>query len=129
MVMVLIPAALFVLLLVNLAVIRGFRQRDSIVSWVALSAGWLVGGSIGVWSGFFFSYLADPCVRVYGAPVPAAFLVLELHDGQEQWVDYLMPAPALFAGSNVLMLALVGGAMIGGVMRLVVKTPCRVDLV
>lgn len=126
--MALIPAALFVLVLINRAIVQDFSRRCNSALWLALYTGWCVGGVVGVWSGFFFSYLINPRVRVYGAPVPGAFHILEQHNGQEQWVDYITPSPVLFAGSNVLMLALVGGAIGGGIVRLVVKKPDQVDI-
>jgi hypothetical protein len=68
----------------------------------------IVGVAAGIWGGFFFEYQPEPNFRVLGCPVPAAFFVLEKHgDSDEIWVDYITPAPLLFAASNVFLLAFV----------------------
>lgn len=66
-----------------------------------------------MWSGFFFEYQPSPKLRVFGAPVPGAFLHLEGRPGEEQWVDFITPAPMLFAGSNIVILALLAGLPVG----------------
>jgi hypothetical protein len=45
--------------------------------------------------------------------VPAAFFHLEGPPGDEQWVDFITPAPELFALANVPLLALAAGCLVG----------------
>jgi hypothetical protein len=78
-----------------------------------MSVAWLAGASLGVWSGFFFEYQATPRLRVVGAPVPAAFFHWEGPPGQEQWIDFITPAPLLFASSNVVILSLLAACPVG----------------
>jgi hypothetical protein len=52
-------------------------------------------------------------LRVFGAPVPAAFFHLEGPPGEEQWVDFITPAPLLFAASNVPLLGLLVACPVG----------------
>jgi hypothetical protein len=45
--------------------------------------------------------------------VPVACLHWEGPPGEEQWVDFITPAPILFAGSNVPIMALLGACPVG----------------
>ena len=115
----LIVVLLALLTLANTAVVRMLRRRQAGVGWwVALSAAWLAGAALGVWSGFFFEYRASPRLRVIGAPVPAAFFHWEGPPGEEQWVDYITPVPLLSVASNVAILALLAGCLAGVVLWL-----------
>src|SRR5690349_8162976 len=83
----------------NAMAVRSFlARRAGAPWWVAMAAAWAAGGALGVWSGFFFEYRPVPKLRVAGAPIPAAFFHWEGPPGQEQWVDFITPAPLLFAG-------------------------------
>jgi hypothetical protein len=109
-----IPALIGVLALANAFIVRMLRQRGAGTRWwAALSSAWLAGAALGVWSGFFFEYQPSPRLRVFGAPVPAAFFHWEGPPGEEQWVDFITPAPVLFAASNVAILALLAGCPVG----------------
>src|SRR4051794_14848749 len=81
--------------------------------WGVMAAAWVAGAVLGVWSGFYFEYRPEPKLRIFGAPIPAAFFHLEGPPGQEQWVDFITPAPLLFAGSNVVILALLAACPVG----------------
>jgi hypothetical protein len=110
----LIPVVLALLAAGNVAIVRLFRLRQAGPGWwTALAVAWLFGAALGTWGGFFFEYWASPRLRVVGAPVPAAVWHLEGRPGDEQWVDFVTPAPLLFAGSNVPILALLAGWPIG----------------
>jgi hypothetical protein len=74
---------------------------------------WVAGAALGVWGGFCFEYQASPRLRVFGAPVPAAFFHREGPPGEEQWVSFITPAPLLFAASNVAILALLAACPVG----------------
>ena len=74
---------------------------------------WLVGAGIGARGGFFFEDRPTPVLRVFGAPVPAALPHWEGPPGEEQWVDFITPAPLLFAASNIAILALLAGLPVG----------------
>ena len=89
------------------AAYMSLQKRGATRSWfVAFFSLLIAGAGIGVYFGFFFSYLAAPTVRIYSFPVPAAFHVLESYgNGTQQWVDFVTPSPILFAGSNVLIFA------------------------
>jgi hypothetical protein len=109
-----IPAAIILLVFANLAVVRMLIGRQAGSGWwAAVFVAWFVGAALGVWAGFYFEYQASPRLRVAGAPVPAAFFHLEGPPGDEQWVDFITPAPALFAGSNVPILALLAACPVG----------------
>jgi hypothetical protein len=106
--------ALGLLAWANVALVRLYlRRRAGWGWWVALSAAWLTGGALGVWGGFFFEYQPTPTLRVIGAPVPAAFHHWEGPPGEEQWVDFITPAPALYAASNIALLGLLAGCPVG----------------
>jgi hypothetical protein len=110
----LIPALIGLLALADAIIVRMLRQQGAgMVWWSALSAAWLAGAALGVWGGFFFEYQPSPRLRVFGAPVPAAFFHWEGPPGEEQWVDFITPAPVLFAASNVAILALLTGCLVG----------------
>jgi len=103
----LIPAIIGLLAYSNIIIVRLFNPRLTGPRWwVALVVAWLVGGALGVWSGFFFEYQVSPTLRVAGAPVPAAFFHWEGPPGEERWIDFITPAPVLFAGSNIVILAM-----------------------
>lgn len=96
----------------NVAIVQQFRKRRAGATWwVALSAAWLIGAALGVRSTFFFEYSVSPRVRVIGAPVPAATFLLEGPPGEEQWVDYVAPAPLVL--SNILLIALLLACPVG----------------
>lgn len=122
---VLILAILAFLAFINYAVVRDFQQRKSSLAWVALCISWLLGAIVGVWSGFHFSYLLDPEMRVHGAPFPAAFQVVVHQDGQDRWIYLPVRTPWLSAAWNVLILTMVAGAIVWGVMTLIGKTTTR----
>ena len=66
---------------------------------------WIRRGRL-VW--LLFEYQPKPKFRVIGFPVPAVCFVLEKHgDEEEHWVDYVSPAPLLFAASNVFLFSFV----------------------
>jgi hypothetical protein len=110
----LIPIVVVLLALANLATVRSLRRLQAATGWwVCLSIAWLVGASVGVWSGFYFEYQPSPRLRVIGAPVPAAFFHWEGPDGEEQWIDFITPAPLLFATSNVPILAMFAACPVG----------------
>lgn len=115
----LIPAAIALLAFADVAIVRMFQRRHAAAWWwVALASAWLVGAALGVWSGFFFEYQATPRLRVFGAPVPAGCFHWEGPPGKEQWVDFITPAPVLFAASNIVILALLVGCPVGVVFLL-----------
>lgn len=102
------------LTIVNVLAVRSFIARQASVRWWrVMAAAWLVGAVLGVRSGFFFEYQPHPKMRVIGAPIPAVAFQWEGPPGKEQWVDYIMPVPLLFAGSNVVILALLAGCPVG----------------
>jgi hypothetical protein len=102
------------LVCINVALISAFRRRlPGPPWWRALVAAWMAGAGLGVWSGFFFEYRPDPRLRILGAPIPAICFQWEGPSGEERWVDYVTPDPLLFAGSNVVILALLAGCLVG----------------
>ncbi len=110
----LIPVLVGLLALANVVTVRLFRRREAGVGWwIALSLAWLAGAALGVWGGFFLEYQPSPRLRVFGAPVPAAFFHWEGPPGEEQWVDFITPVLLLFAGSNVPIMALLVACLIG----------------
>jgi hypothetical protein len=110
----LIPVLIALLGWANAAIVRLFqRWHAGPVWWAALLIAWLAGALLGVWSGFFFEYQPSPRLRVAGAPVPGAFFHWEGPPGEEQWSDYITPAPLLFAGSNILILAMLAAVPVG----------------
>jgi ribose/xylose/arabinose/galactoside ABC-type transport system permease subunit len=117
--LLLITLLIVLLTWANVAIVRMLRCRHARLRWwVALSVAWLAGAGFGAWSGFFFEYQPLPRLRVFGAPVPAVFFHWEGPPGQEQWIDFITPAPRLFATSNILILALLAACPIGLVLRL-----------
>ncbi len=58
-------------------------------------------------------YRPSPELRIHGAPVPVVAFHWEGPPGEEQWIDFITPAPLLFAGSNVVLLALLAGLPVG----------------
>jgi hypothetical protein len=110
----LIPVLVGLLTLGNVVTVRLFRRREAGVGWwVALATTWFAGTALGVWGGFFFEYQPSPRLRVFGAPVPAAFFHWEGPPGEEQRVDFITPAPLLFAGTNVPIMGLLVACPIG----------------
>jgi hypothetical protein len=110
----LILAIIAVLGWANAAMMRRLRSRTAAWGWwAAVLTLWTVGAIIGVWGGFFFEYQASPTLRVCGAPVPAAFFHLEGPTGEEQWIDFITPAPLLFAGANVVLMPLLLACPVG----------------
>ncbi|WP_165224871.1 hypothetical protein [Aquisphaera insulae] len=115
----LIPSLMALLIWANVAIVRMFRSRDVPGRWrIVLSIAWLVGAGLGVWGGFCFEYQPASKLRVIGAPVPTAFFVLEGPPGEEHWIDYITPVPTLLASSNVVILSLLAGCLVGLVFRL-----------
>jgi hypothetical protein len=106
--LLLIFGVIVLLAFANAAIVRLLRRAGR-GWWCALAVAWLAGAGLGMWGGFFFEYRPTPDLRVFGAPVPGAFLHWEGPRGEEQWVDFITPAPLLFAGSNIAILALVAG--------------------
>lgn len=99
---------------VNVVTVRSLRRRRAGPSWWAvLVSAWASGAALGVWGGFFFEYQPLPDLRVVGAPIPAAFFHWEGPPGEEQWVDFITPAPLLFASSNVVIIALLAACPVG----------------
>jgi hypothetical protein len=91
-------------------------------------AGGLFGVGMGVMTGFALAEGRNPNTdwlalmpvllfglgfMIFGAPIPAAFFHWEGPPGKEQWVDFITPAPLLFAGSNVVILALLAAIPVG----------------
>jgi hypothetical protein len=110
----LIFAAVVLLAFADAGIVRLFRRRQAGRGWwCALAVAWLIGAGLGVRGGFFYEYRPSPVLRVIGAPVPGAFLYWEGPPGEEQWVDFITPAPVLFAGSNIAILALLAGLPVG----------------
>jgi hypothetical protein len=110
----LIIAVVAVLALANVALVRLLRRRAPGRGWWwAMAVAWSAGAGLGVWGGFFFEYQPSPDLRVFGAPIPAAFLHWEGPPGKEQWVDFITPVPLLFAGSNIAILALLAALPVG----------------
>jgi hypothetical protein len=108
---------LFLLLMVgllvwgNLATVQMLTRRHAKATWwIGLAVAW---AGIGVWSGFFFEYQASPTLRVFGFPVPAAVFHYEGPPGQEQWIDFITPAPILFAASNTFIIAMLAACPMG----------------
>jgi len=109
-----IAVAVTLLASANIVIVRRFRGRDvHLIWWGALSATWVAGAALGVWSGFFFEYQPSPRLRVVGAPMPGAFFHLEGPPGEEQWIGFITPDPLLFAGSNIIILALLAACPVG----------------
>ena len=114
----LIPLTILILACLDAAIIQMFRYRRAKVTWwIALSCAWSIGAAIGFWSGFFFEYQPSPHLRVCGFPVPGAFFHWEGPPGEEDWVDYITPAPLTFAGSNILIVSLATALPVGLLFR------------
>ncbi|TWT81710.1 hypothetical protein CA13_31630 [Planctomycetes bacterium CA13] len=105
MAILLIPLAIVALGWAAFAAHGSLQRRGASRGWFAAFFALMAAGACtGVYFGFFFDYLAAPTVRVYSFPVPAAFHILESYDDSTQrWVDFITPAPILFAGSNVII--------------------------
>jgi hypothetical protein len=115
----LIFAAIAPLAFINVVIVRLFQRRQPGTGWwTALTVAWVTGAALGMFGGFFFEYRPSPRLRVFGAPIPAVFLHWEGPSGEEEWVDFLTPAPLLFAGSNVVILGLLAACPIGLVLWL-----------
>ncbi len=110
----LIPVVVGLLALANVATVKLLRRRRAGPGWcAALSVAWLAGAPLGAWGGIFVEYQLSPTLRVFGAPVPHAFFHLEGPPGEERWIDFITPAPILFAASNVPILALLAACPVG----------------
>jgi hypothetical protein len=110
MLILLIFAVTFLLAFADAGIVRLFRRRRAGRSWwCALAVAWLVGA----WGGFFFEYRPTPVLRVFGAPVPGVFLHWEGPLGEERWVDFNHPGSGVFAGSNIVILALLAVLSVG----------------
>jgi hypothetical protein len=108
----------------NVVIVRSLRRRRAGTSWwAALIIAWAVGAAMGGYGGFFFEYRPLPDLRVFGAPIPAAFFHREGPPGQEAWIDFVTPVPILFAGSNVGILGLLAAFPIGMMSWLVNRRP------
>jgi hypothetical protein len=81
--------------------------------WIAVLLGWICGTIVGVWGGFFLEYQAGPTLRLFGAPIPTAVFHFEGLPGQEHWVDFVTPAPTLIAATDVLLITLLSGSLVG----------------
>ena len=109
-----VTVVIIVLVYANAFIIHRFQARRAGRGWwVAMAVAWSVGAATGVWSGFYFEYRPLPELRVFGAPIPHAFFHWEGPLGEEQWVDFITPAPQLLAGSNVVILALLAACPVG----------------
>ena len=86
---------------------RSLKRREVSRGWhVAFFGAMLLGMAAGVYFGFFFKYSPRSGFEVHSFPVPAAFLVFEEYEnGKSQWTDFITPAPLLFAGANVPIIA------------------------
>ena len=116
---VIIPVLLALLATANLMIVRLLQRRHAGPAWwIPLSVAWMAGAALGLWGGFFFEYQAAPELRVFGAPVPASVSHLEGPPGEQQWVHFITPAPLVFAGSNVVILALLAAFPVGLVLWL-----------
>ncbi|WP_406699783.1 hypothetical protein V5E97_13100 [Singulisphaera sp. Ch08] len=122
----LIFAAIAPLACINVVIVRLFQRWQAKTRWwTVLTAAWVAGAALGVVGGFFFEYRASPQLRVVGAPIPAVFLHWEGAPGEEEWVDFVTPAPLLFAGSNIAILGLMAACPVGLVFWL--RRRARVD--
>jgi len=111
----------------NIATIRRFRSRAAGWGWwAAVLMLWTAGIVIGIWGGFFFEYQSSPTLRVIGAPVPVGFFHLEGPPGNQQWIDFITPAPLLFASANVVLMPLLLASPAGLVFWLRCRNRSRV---
>ncbi len=103
----LIPLAIVFFAWLALRVQSSFIHRAVSIRWhTAFYMALVTGAAAGVYFGFFFQYQVSPRLQVFSFPVPAGFLVLERYDdGTERWTDFITPAPVLFAGANIPLLA------------------------
>jgi ABC-type xylose transport system permease subunit len=109
-----IPVLVALLLGTDAAIVQLFRKRRAGRGWwAALIAAWTVGAAAGLWSGFFFEFQPSPRMRVLGFPVPAGCFLWEGPPGEETWVDYVTPAPLLFAASNIAIVGVVASWPVG----------------
>ncbi len=93
---------------------RSLARRKAAWAWfVALGVCLVAGILLGIWFGFFFEYHLADDVRVASFPVPGAFFVLERYeDGEQQWVDFIVPATWFVAFSNTMLFPLLTPIMI-----------------
>ncbi|AGA31294.1 hypothetical protein [Singulisphaera acidiphila] len=99
---------------INVLIVRLFQRRGAGRGWwTTLIITWITGAALGIYSGFVFEYRPTPSLRVFGAPIPAAVFHWEGPPGKEEWVDFVTPAPHLFAMSNVVILGLFTACPVG----------------
>ncbi|HEV3237574.1 MAG TPA: hypothetical protein VGZ25_11335, partial [Gemmataceae bacterium] len=79
-----------------------YTRRISSTYWLILSPLYVAGLAVGIYCGFYAEYSLSPSLIAFSAPIPAGFFHLE--DGQ--WIDFVTPAPAVTAFSNVIIVAL-----------------------
>jgi hypothetical protein len=110
----LIVVITWLLVWANMATVSTLNRRHAKAGWwLIFAVAWAAGAGIGVWSGFFLEYQATPTLRVFGFPISAAFFHYEGPPGQEKWIDFIMPAPILFAGSNIFILGMIAACPVG----------------
>ncbi len=130
MAILLIPIALAVLAGLAFAAYRSLLQRNISRGWYfAFFSAMSLGIVAGIYFGFFFRYYASENLEIVSFPVPAAFFVLEEYpDGETRWIDFVTPAPILFAGSNVPIFACLAVLSVWFVNTLSRKFPMRKGL-
>lgn len=103
----LIPIAVAVLAGLAFMAYRSLRRRNVSRGWyIAFFSTMSVGIMAGIYFGFLFRYYASEKLEIVSFPVPSVFLVHEEYqDGESRWVDFVTPAPIIFAGSNVPIFA------------------------
>lgn len=91
---------------VGMGVLHHFRATPPTAGWWWVLGVVAIASSIaGSWLGFAFSYHVAPEVIVHGWPVPIVIQALETsHDGSQQWVDFITPAPIWAAVGNTALL-------------------------
>jgi hypothetical protein len=109
----LIPLLIALFLWINKAVLKLLWQRASTGWKIAYCFACVTGIILGVWGGFFFEYQPYPNLRVFSIPFPIGFLHLEGPPGNEEWVDFVSPAGALVALSDLIIIALIVPSLIG----------------
>jgi hypothetical protein len=114
-----ILAIIVLLAWANIATVRRFRSGNAAWGWWAtVLMLWAVGTAVGVWGGFFFEYQPSSKLRILGAPVPVVAFQLEGTPDDQHWVDFVTPAPLLFAVANVVLVPLLLGCPVGLVFSL-----------
>ena len=109
-----VPVLIALLAYGNYVVLQVFCRRSAGGAWwIVWTCACLAGAGLGYWSGFYFEYQLSPSLRVCGFPVPGAFFHWEGPLGEERWIDFITPAPVLYSGSNVPLLGLLAGQVVG----------------